>query len=58
MKTDAKSPAGRKPLPPGKKKKAVTIYLTQCEIESMGGMETVKRYLSFAAKDRIERKLN
>ena len=53
-----KTTAGRKPLPPGQKKKAVVIYLTQCEIESMGGMETVKRYLSFAAKDRIERKLN
>ena len=50
--------AGRKKFPPEQKKMPVVIYLTQCEIESMGGMETVKRYLSFAAKDRIERKLN
>lgn len=52
-----KTTAGRKPLPPGQKKVPVVIYLTQEEIENMGGMETVKRYLSFAAKDRIERKL-
>lgn len=49
--------AGRKKLPPEQKKMPVVIYLTQCEIESMGGMETVKRYLSFAAKERIERKM-
>ena len=44
--------AGRKPLPPQQKKVAVTIYLTREEIEYLGGIETVKRYLSFAAKDR------
>jgi len=52
-----KTTAGRKPLPPGQKKVPVVIYLTQEEIENMGGMETVKRYLSFAAKERIERKM-
>jgi len=49
--------AGRKPLDPNKKKTTVTIYLKEEEIEYLGGMETVKRYLSFAAKDRIERKM-
>jgi len=50
--------AGRKKLPPEQKKMPVVIYLTREEIEYMGGIATVKRYLSFAAKDRIERKLN
>ena len=54
MKTNT---AGRKKLPQGKKKMPVVIYLTNEEIESLGGIETVKRYLSFAAKDRIERKM-
>lgn len=49
--------AGRKKIPPGQKKVPVVIYLTQEEVEYMGGMETVKRYLSFAAKERIERKM-
>jgi hypothetical protein len=49
--------AGRKKIPPRQKKVPVVIYLTQEEVEYMGGMETVKRYLSFAAKERIERKM-
>ena len=52
-----KNNAGRKKLPPEQKKMPVVIYLTNEEIEYMGGIETVKRYLSFAAKDRIERKI-
>lgn len=52
-----KTTAGRKKLPPEQKKMPVVIYLTNEEIEYMGGIETVKRYLSFAAKDRIERKM-
>ena len=52
-----KNKAGRKKLPPERKKMPVVIYLTREEIEYLGGMETVKRYLSFAAKDRIERKM-
>jgi len=52
-----KATAGRKKIPPGQKKVPVVIYLTQEEVEYMGGMETVKRYLSFAAKERIERKM-
>lgn len=52
-----KTTAGRKKLPPEQKKMPVVIYLTNEEIEILGGMKTVKRYLSFAAKDRIERKM-
>ncbi len=52
-----KATAGRKKIPPRQKKVPVVIYLTQEEVEYMGGMETVKRYLSFAAKERIERKM-
>lgn len=52
-----KTTAGRKKIPPRQKKVPVVIYLTQEEVEYMGGMETVKRYLSFAAKERIERKM-
>ena len=40
-----KSPAGRKPLPPGKKKKAVTIYLDGETIDRHGGTEAVRRKL-------------
>jgi hypothetical protein len=51
-----KATAGRKPLPPGQKKTPVTIYLECDEIAYLGGMETVKRFLTWSAKDRIERK--
>jgi len=43
--TVEKSPAGRKPLPPGKKKKAVTIYLDGETIDRHGGTEAVRRKL-------------
>jgi len=51
-----KTTAGRKSLPAGQKKTPVTIYLKLDEIAYLGGMETVKRYLTWSAKDRIERK--
>ena len=51
-----KTTAGRKPLPAGQKKVPVTIYLECDEIAYLGGMETVKRFLTWSAKDRIERK--
>jgi len=40
-----KTTAGRKPLPPGQKKKAVTIYLTAETIDLHGGIEKVKQKL-------------
>ena len=45
-----KTTAGRKKLPPEQKKVPVVIYLRQEEIENMGGMETVKRYLIKASE--------